>query len=90
MNGAAFLTFITTSVYKYATSFCAALVFARRIRAGQDTPPISTCCALAAARPLDAVATAGVNLRDPAVFREAFDEFATVLQQLETALPAAP
>ncbi len=78
-------------VYKYATSFCAALVFARRIRAGQDTPAyLDLLRAGGSQDPLDAVATAGVNLRDPAVFREAFDEFATVLQQLETALPAAP
>ena len=75
-------------VYKYATSFCAALVFARRLRAGQGTTAyLELLRAGSSHDPLDAVAAAGVDLRDPAVFREAFDEFGAVLDQLETALP---
>ena len=36
--------------------------------------------------PLDAVAAAGVDLRDAGVLREAFAEFGSVLAELETAL----
>ena len=36
--------------------------------------------------PLDAVAAAGVDLRDAGVLREAFAEFGAVLAELETAL----
>lgn len=75
-------------VYKYATSFCAALVFARRIRAGQNTAAYLDLLRSGGSRPpLEAVAAAGVDLSDPAVFREAFAEFETVLDRLEAALP---
>ena len=74
-------------VYKYATSFCAALVFARRLRAGAGVDAYLGLLRAGSSRdPLEAVAAAGVDLRDPGVLREAFDEFGAVLAELETAL----
>lgn len=74
-------------VYKYATSFCAALVFARRLRAGAGVEAYLGLLRAGGSRdPLEAVAAAGVDLRDPGVLREAFDEFGAVLVELETAL----
>ena len=74
-------------VYKYATSFCAALVFARRLRAGEGVEAFLGLLRAGGSRdPLDAVAAAGVDLRDAGVLREAFDEFGAVLAELETAL----
>ena len=74
-------------VYKYATSFCAALVFARRLRAGEGVEAYLGLLRAGSSRdPLEAVAAAGVDLRDPGVLREAFDEFGAVLVELETAL----
>ena len=74
-------------VYKYATSFCAALVFARRLRAGEGVEAYLGLLRAGGSRdPLDAVAAAGVDLRDAGVLREAFDEFGAVLAELETAL----
>ncbi|MDR0993502.1 MAG: oligoendopeptidase F [Verrucomicrobiota bacterium] len=75
-------------VYKYATSFCAALVFARRLHAGEGREAYLDLLRSGGSRdPLDAVAAAGVDLRAPAVFTEAFAEFDSVLAELETALP---
>jgi len=74
-------------VYKYATSFCAALVFARRLRAGEGVDAyLGLLRAGGSQDPLEAVAAAGVDLRDTAVLREAFDEFGAVLAALEVAL----
>ena len=74
-------------VYKYATSFCAALVFARRLRAGTGVDAyLGLLRAGGSQDPLDAVAAAGVDLRDAGVLREAFAEFGAVLEELETAL----
>lgn len=74
-------------VYKYATSFCAALVFARRLRAGEGVDAYLGMLRAGGSRdPLDAVAAAGVDLRDAAVLREAFAEFGGVLADLESAL----
>ena len=74
-------------VYKYATSFCAALVFARRLRAGEGVDAYLGLLRAGGSRdPLEAVAAAGVDLRDAAVLREAFAEFGAVLAELETAL----
>ncbi|MGD9612942.1 MAG: oligoendopeptidase F [Kiritimatiellia bacterium] len=74
-------------VYKYATSFCAALVFARRLRAGEGVDAYLGLLRAGGSRdPLEAVAAAGVDLRDAGVLREAFDEFGAVLAELETAL----
>lgn len=74
-------------VYKYATSFCAALVFARRLRAGAGVEAYLGLLRSGGSQdPLDAVAAAGVDLRDAGVLREAFSEFASVLADLETAL----
>ena len=79
-------------VYKYATSFCAALVFARRIRAGENVESYLELLRSGGSRdPLEAVAEAGVNLEDPAVLHEAFAGFTGVLDELEAALaPSAP
>lgn len=74
-------------VYKYATSFCAALVFARRLRAGEGVDAYLGLLRSGGSRdPLEAVAAAGVDLRDAGVLREAFAEFGGVLGELETAL----
>jgi oligoendopeptidase F len=77
-------------VYKYATSFCAALIFSRRIRAGEGVEAYLNLLRSGGSKdPLDAVAAAGVDLRDPGVLREAFEEFGTVLADLEEALAPA-
>lgn len=74
-------------VYKYATSFCAALVFARRLRAGEGVDAYLGLLRSGGSRdPLEAVAAAGVDLREAEVLREAFAEFGGVLGELETAL----
>ena len=74
-------------VYKYATSFCAALVFARRLRAGEGVAAyLDLLRAGGSADPLDLVAAAGVDLREPRVLREAFADFGAVLTELEQAL----
>jgi len=74
-------------VYKYATSFCAALVLARRLRAGEGVDAYLGMLRAGGSRdPLEAVAAAGVDLRDAGVLREAFAEFGEVLDQLEGAL----
>ncbi len=74
-------------VYKYATSFCAALIFSRRIRAGEGVEAYLNLLRSGGSKdPLDAVAAAGVDLRDAAVLREAFEEFGVVLADLEEAL----
>ena len=74
-------------VYKYATSFCAALVFARRLRAGEGVAAyLDLLRAGGSADPLDLVAAAGVDLREPRVLREAFADFGAVLTDLEQAL----
>lgn len=78
-------------VYKYATSFCAALVFSRRLRAGEGVGKYLDMLRAGGSRdPLDAVAAAGVDLRDAGVLQEAFVEFESVLDELETALPPPP
>ena len=75
-------------VYKYATSFCAALIFSRRIRAGEGVDAyLSLLRAGGSCDPLEAVAAAGVDLRDAGVLREAFAEFGDILAELERALP---
>ena len=74
-------------VYKYATSFCAALIFARRLRAGEGLDAYLGLLRAGSSRdPLEAVAAAGVDLRDASVLREAFAEFAIVIGELESAL----
>lgn len=74
-------------VYKYATSFCAALVFARRLRAGEGVDAyLGMLRAGGSCDPLDAVAEAGVDLREVGVLREAFGEFDGILAELEIAL----
>ena len=75
-------------VYKYATSFCAALVFSRRILSGTGTGAYLDLLRSGGSRPpLEAVAAAGVDLSSPAVFAEAFAEFSSLLDRLESALP---
>ena len=74
-------------VYKYATSFCAALIFARRLRAGEGVDAyLGLLRAGGSQDPLEAVAAAGVDLRDAGVLREAFADFEAVLADLEGAL----
>jgi oligoendopeptidase F len=74
-------------VYKYATSFCAALIFARRLRAGEGVDAyLGLLRAGGSQDPLEAVAAAGVDLRDAGVLREAFADFEGVLSELEDAL----
>ena len=74
-------------VYKYATSFCAALVFARRLRAGEGVEAYLDLLRGGGSRdPLEAVAAAGVDLREPDVLREAFTGFGAALNDLEAAL----
>ena len=74
-------------VYKYATSFCAALVFARRIRAGEGIDAyLGMLRAGGSKDPLEAVAEAGVDLRKREALKEAFAEFEGVLAELEAAL----
>ena len=74
-------------VYKYATSFCAALIFARRLRAGAGVDAYLGLLRAGGSRdPLEAVAAAGVDLRDAGVLREAFADFAGVLTELADAL----
>jgi oligoendopeptidase F len=74
-------------VYKYATSFCAALIFARRLRAGEGVDAYLGLLRGGGSRdPLEAVAAAGVDLRDAGVLREAFADFGDVLAELEAAL----
>jgi oligoendopeptidase F len=78
-------------VYKSATSFCAALVFARRLRAGEGVDAYLGLLRAGGSRdPLEAVAAAGVDLRDAGVLREAFAEFGDVLGELEAALAPPP
>ena len=75
-------------VYKYATSFCAALVFARRLRAGEGVDAYLGMLRAGGSRdPLEAVAAAGVDLRDAGVLREAFADFGDVLAELEKTFP---
>ena len=78
-------------VYKYATSFCAALVFSRRI-ASRDPAAVDAYLGLlrsgGSLPPLLAVQRAGVDLSSPAAFAEAFGEFSRILGLLEDALAA--
>ena len=74
-------------VYKYATSFCAALIFSRRIRAGEGVDSYLGLLRAGGSRdPLEAVAAAGVDLRDTGVLREAFAGFGDILSELERTL----
>ena len=74
-------------VYKYATSFCAALIFARRLRAGEGVDAYLGLLRSGGSQdPLEAVAAAGVDLRDAGVLREAFADFGAVLSELEGVL----
>lgn len=74
-------------VYKYATSFCAALIFSRRIRNRQGIEAyLDMLRAGGGADPLDLIRQAGVDLLDPGILQEAFAEFETILTQLQTEL----
>lgn len=74
-------------VYKYATSLCAALIFARRLREGYGREEYLGLLKSGDSRdPLAAVTAAGVDLADPTVLQQAFDEFAAVLSSLEAAV----
>ena len=67
-------------VYKYATSFSAALILSRRILDGGPVEPyLDMLRSGGSLPPLDALRRAGVDLEDPAVVRSAYAEFSTLL-----------
>ncbi|HBF35467.1 TPA: oligoendopeptidase F [Candidatus Sumerlaeota bacterium] len=77
-------------LYKYATGFSAAQVFAQRILEGGTSRDaylelLRSGCSL---DPLDAVQRAGVDLSNAAVVRQAFALFHESLKKLDTALAA--
>ncbi|MBP5787327.1 MAG: oligoendopeptidase F, partial [Kiritimatiellae bacterium] len=77
-------------VYKYATSFCAALVFARRIREGRGVEEYLGMLRGGGSKdPLVAIRDAGVDLGSAEVVRDAFGEFGRTLDELEAAMGAA-
>lgn len=77
-------------VYKYATSFCAALVFARRIREGKGVEGYLDLLRGGGSKdPLEALSEAGVDLSRPEVVAAAFAEFGQVLDAFEAELGEA-
>jgi oligoendopeptidase F len=73
-------------VYKYATSFCAALIFADRILGGE--PPDAYLDLLrcgGSMDPLDALARAGLDMTSPDTLAQAFRHFRELLGELEAA-----
>lgn len=75
-------------VYKYATSFSAALVLERRIRAGAPVEPyLDMLRSGGSLPPLEALRRAGVDLEDPATVASAFADFASLLADFKAALP---
>lgn len=71
-------------VYKYATGFCAAQVFSRRVResAGQRDAYLEMLAAGGSADPLDIVRIGGVDLADKAVLDGAFAIFGDATKEL--------
>jgi len=78
-------------VYKYATSFCASQVFARRLLAdpAQRQPYLALLRAGGSADPLDLVREAGVDLTRPETMGQAFEAFAATVTQLADLLGKA-
>mgnify|MGYP002623958160 FL=1 len=74
-------------VYKYATSFAAALVFSERILAGESPAGYLALLAKGGSEdPLDALAAAGVDMTDPGVVSGALGRFRKLLDELEADL----
>ncbi len=75
-------------VYKYATSFCAAQVFYRRILESVEERDryLGLLRAGGSADPLDLVQAAGVDLTRPQTYRDAFATFAETVQALRRQL----
>lgn len=71
-------------VYKYATGFCAAQIFARRIveDAAAREQYLDFLKAGGSADPLDLVRQGGVDLEDPAVLSDAFATFRDSVREL--------
>ncbi len=74
-------------VYKYATSFSAALVIAQRILAGGPVEPYLAMLRSGGSRPpLETLRDAGVDLTDPSVVASAYSLFATLLADFKKEL----
>lgn len=74
-------------VYKYATSFCAALVFSQRLREGRGREEyLGLLKRGGSLDPLVALGEAGVDLGSEGVVRDAFREFGETVEKLEGAL----
>jgi oligoendopeptidase F len=75
-------------VYKYATSFCAAQIFVKRILAGGGARDayLGLLRAGGSADPLDLVRDAGVDLTQPETLAQAFDQFAATVAELSRLL----
>lgn len=74
-------------VYKYATSFCAALVLSQRIRAGEGVEAyLGLLRGGGSEAPLAALRKAGVDLADRRVIVDAFGEFSAALAALRKEL----
>ncbi len=75
-------------VYKYATGFAAAQVFAKHILEGENGREqyLSLLRAGGSRDPLDAVRDAGVDLTNPKVIEEGFEIFRKSVRQLDTLL----
>lgn len=78
-------------VYKYATGFAAAQVFAERLLSGDSQAVDAYLGFLKAGSskdPLDILSDAGVDLRDPAVIASAIERFDQLIDQLDQELAA--
>lgn len=77
-------------VYKYATSFCASQIFAKRVLEGEAEREryLDLLRAGGSDFPLELVRRAGVDLTDRKTFDDAFKTFRTIVRQLDGALPS--
>ena len=75
-------------VYKYATGFAAAQIFARRVLKGGDSRDryIGLLEAGSSRDPLDTVREAGADLADPSVVRQSFGVFSDAIDELSKLL----
>ena len=76
-------------VYKYATGFAAAQAFAARILSGNADyveQYLGFLKAGSSKDPLDILADAGVDLRDPSVIGKALQRFSTLVDELDALL----
>ena len=80
-------------VYKYATSFCAAQVFSRRIAEGADGARdryLDLLRSGGSADPIELISAAGVNMLDTVTFSDAFASFGRTTAELSGLLAARP